>query len=190
MDRRTFTSGLALGLLPCEAMAQGRPDGYRFSPVNPYGLQLTASYWNPIIEQVTAASGVKLTLKIGRTSADTTSYVLAHEVDFAFTNHLFSPERERMGWRVLARRDAPPVNGQIVVLDESPMKSLAQLAEAEIGFPGPEAFIAYKVTHAQRERLRGVVRTRLRQLPTLLRRSAGRPALMITATRAAADEAP
>ena len=122
--------------------------GYKFSPVNQYGLQLTAGYWNPIIDYVTAVSGVKLQLKIGRTSADTTGYVLAQEVDFAFTNHLFSPERERMGWKVLARRDAPPLRGQIAVLDDSPVRTLAQLKDLEVGFPGPEAFLAYKVTYA------------------------------------------
>lgn len=122
---------------------------YEFSPVNQYGLQLTASYWNPIISYVSKVSGVDLELKIGRTSADTTSYVLAQEVDFAFTNHLFSPSRMRMGWSVLARRDSPPVRSQIAVLDDSPIHELTQLKDKEVGFPGPEAFLAYKVSYAQ-----------------------------------------
>lgn len=149
MKRRTVTQGLVLAGLGLAGRAHAQAnDGYRFSPVNQYGLQLTAGYWNPIIDYVTAKSGVKLTLKIGRTSADTTGYVLAQEVDFAFTNHLFSPERERMGWRVLARRDAPSVRGQVVVLEDSPLKAIAQLKDLEVGFPGPEAFIAYKVPYA------------------------------------------
>jgi phosphonate transport system substrate-binding protein len=126
-----------------------QPQHFEFSPVNQYGLQLTASYWNPIINYVSKVSGVELRLKIGRTSADTTSYVLAQEVDFAFTNHLFSPSRMRMGWSVLARRDSPPVRGQIVVLDDSPIRSIAELKDQEVGFPGPEAFVAYKVPYAQ-----------------------------------------
>ncbi|MFO1269906.1 MAG: phosphate/phosphite/phosphonate ABC transporter substrate-binding protein [Rubrivivax sp.] len=153
MQRRHVLAGFGLAAAACAAPAwvraqSARADGYRFSPVNQYGLQLTATYWNPLIEHVSAVSGVKLTLKIGRTSADTTSYVLAQEVDFAFTNHLFSPERERMGWKVLGRRDAPPVQGQLAVLDESPVHKLAQLADAEVGFPGPEAFVSYKVPYA------------------------------------------
>lgn len=127
----------------------GPPAHFEFSPVNQYGLQLTAGYWNPIISHVSKVSGVDLRLKIGRTSADTTSYVLAQEVDFAFTNHLFSPGRVRMGWSVLARRDAPPVRGQIVVLDDSPIRSITELKDLEVGFPGPEAFVAYKVPYAQ-----------------------------------------
>ena len=123
--------------------------GYRFSPVNQYGISLTAAYWNPIIGWVSERSGVKLALKIGRTSADTTSYVLAQEVEFVFTNHLFSPEREQLGWKVLARRQTPPVHGQIVVPADSPIADLTQLAEQEVAFPGPEALVAYKFPYAQ-----------------------------------------
>lgn len=121
---------------------------YRFSPVNQYGLELTASYWNPIIDYVSKKSGIKLQLKIGRTSADTTAYVLAHEVEFVFSNHLFSPERDNLGWKVFGRRDAPPIRAQIVVLPDSPIQSLEQLADKNVAFPGPEALVAYKVVYA------------------------------------------
>jgi len=129
--------------------AQAETHSYNFSPVNQYNLQVSARFWNPIIRYVSARSGVRLNLKLGRTSADTTSYVLAREVDFAFTNHLFSPEREKMGWTVFGRRDAPPVRSQIVVPDDSPVKELADLAGATVVFPGPEALVAYKAGYAE-----------------------------------------
>lgn len=129
--------------------AIGQQASYKFSPVNQYGITLTAEYWNPIIAYVSQRSGVNLQLKIGRTSADTTAYVLAKEVDFVFTNHLFSPEREQMGWKVFGRRKTPPVHGQIVVPEDSPVTDLAQLAGKEVAFPGPEATVAYKFTYAQ-----------------------------------------
>jgi phosphonate transport system substrate-binding protein len=53
--------------------AQDAAKGYRFSPVNQYGINLTAEYWNPIINYVSDQSGVKLQLRIARTSADTTA---------------------------------------------------------------------------------------------------------------------
>jgi phosphonate transport system substrate-binding protein len=96
--------GLAGGRRPRRAQDGGV---YRFSPVNQYGINLTAAYWNPIIAYVSEKSGVKLQLKIGRTSADTTAYVLAQEVEFVFSNHLFSPEREKLGWKVFGRRMTP-----------------------------------------------------------------------------------
>lgn len=128
------------------------PPAYDFSPVNQYNLQVSASFWNPIIRYVSQKSGVRLNLKLGRTSADTTSYVLTREVDFAFTNHLFSPGRARMGWTVFGRRDAPPVRAQIVVSADSNVMTLAQLAGESVVFPGPEAMIAYKVAYAQLQR--------------------------------------
>jgi phosphonate transport system substrate-binding protein len=108
-----------------------------------------ATYWNPILVYVSGKSGVRLNLQLGRTSAETTAAVVAGESDFAFTNHLFSPERAKLGWKVFGRRNAPPVSGQIVVRAMSPIKTLADLEGKTVAFPGLEAFAAYKVTFAQ-----------------------------------------
>jgi phosphonate transport system substrate-binding protein len=122
---------------------------YRFSPINQYGVNLTAAYWNPIINYVSERSGIKLELKIGRTSADTLSFILAREVEFAFTNHLFSPEREKIGWKVFGTRQVPPVKAEIVVPADSPITDLAQLTGKEVAFSGPEAMLGYKFPYAQ-----------------------------------------
>jgi phosphonate transport system substrate-binding protein len=122
---------------------------YQFSPVNQYNLKLSAGFWNPIVRYVSNKSGVRLNLKLGRTSADTTSFVLTREVDFAFTNHLFSPEREKLGWTVFARPDRAPVHAQVVVPADSPVRSLADLAGGTVVFPGPEALLAYKIPYAE-----------------------------------------
>ncbi|OYU93044.1 MAG: ABC transporter substrate-binding protein [Burkholderiales bacterium PBB5] len=117
--RRHFLKCLLASLPLCASAAQAAGEGYRFSPVNQYGINVTAAYWNPIIAYVSEKSGVPLQLKIGRTSADTTSYVLAQEVEFIFSNHMFSPEREQLGWKVFGRRFTPPVRGQIIVPTDS-----------------------------------------------------------------------
>lgn len=141
---------LALAALVVAPFAHAQENGvYRFSPVNQYGIELTASYWNPIIDYVAARSGVKLKLKIGRTSADTTAYVLANEVEFVFSNHLFSPERDQLGWKTFGRRDTPPLHSQIVVLADSTVQKLEQLANDPVAFPGPEAVVAYKFSYSQ-----------------------------------------
>jgi phosphonate transport system substrate-binding protein len=144
-----FVAAIAISAPVFAGVSHAADRTYNFSPVNQFGVQLTASYWNPIITYISAKSGVGLTLKMGRTSADTTSFVLAQEVDFAFTNHLFSEERRKMGWTVFGRRDYPPVRGEIVVPENSPIKDIAQLADQDVGFPGPEALIAYKVPYAR-----------------------------------------
>ena len=142
-------TGLVLLAFALPATAGAAPHSYNFSPVNQYNLKVSASFWNPIVRYVSAKSGVQLNLKLGRTSADTTSYVLAREVDFAFTNHLFSPDREKMGWTVFGRRDAPPVRAQIVVPADSPVQNLEELAGSTVVFPGPEALIGYKAPYAE-----------------------------------------
>ncbi len=128
--------------------ARAQETVYRFSPVNQWDINKTAAYWNPIIQYVSAKSGVKLQLKIGRTSADTTSYVLAQEVEFVFSNHLFSPEREALGWKVFGRRQAPELHGQIAVPADSPITRLEELKGEDVAFAGPEAFVGYKVPYA------------------------------------------
>ncbi|WP_345534500.1 phosphate/phosphite/phosphonate ABC transporter substrate-binding protein [Viridibacterium curvum] len=141
-----WAAGLAcfIGLL---AGAQAEDVVYRFSPVNQWDINKTAAYWNPIIQYVSDKSGVKLQLKIGRTSADTTAYVLAQEVEFVFSNHLFSPEREALGWKVFGRRQDPEIRGAIAVPEDSPIAKLEDLKGQEVAFAGPEAFIGYKVTY-------------------------------------------
>jgi len=149
---RRLSSGLAAvaaGFAALVASPACAAQEYRFSPVNQYGIKLTAEYWNPIIEYVSQKSGVKLALKLGRTSADTTSFVLTQEVEFIFSNHFFSPEREKLGWKVVARRDTPAITAQIVVPADSPVRELADLDGHEVAFPGAEALVAYKFPYAQ-----------------------------------------
>ena len=140
---------IAALILSAPAMALAQGTVYRFSPVNQWDINKTAAYWNPIIKYVSQQSGVQLELKIGRTSADTTAYVLAKEVEFIFSNHLFSPDREKLGWKVFGRRWTPPLQGQIAVPADSPITRLEELKGQEVVFAGPEAFVGYKVTYGQ-----------------------------------------
>lgn len=148
---RLFISGF-LSMTAMLAQAQqphSQQPVYRFSPVNQWDIPKTAAYWNPIIQYVSQQSGVQLELKIGRTSADTTAYVLAQEVEFVFSNHLFSPERDKLGWKVFGRRTGPALQGQIAVLDNSPIRTLEELDKQDMVFAGPEAFVGYRVPQAE-----------------------------------------
>jgi phosphonate transport system substrate-binding protein len=140
--------GYALLLLGLNAQAE-EGGGYRFSPVNQWDIVKTAAYWNPIIQYVSEKSGVRLQLKIARTSTDTTHYVLAQEVEFVFSNHLFSPDREALGWKVFGRREGPEIHGQIAVPEASPITRLEELAGQDVAFAGAEAFVGYKVPYAR-----------------------------------------
>ena len=52
--RQALAIGLALaGGLATAPLAQAADAaGYRFSPVNQYGINITAAYWNPIVAYV------------------------------------------------------------------------------------------------------------------------------------------
>ena len=142
LTRRAALLAAAFSLAAAALPSRAAGATYQFSPVNQYGIQVTAAYWNPIIDYVSEKSGVQLRLKIGRTSADTTAYVLAQEVDFVFSNHLFSPEREQLGWRVFGRRQTPPIHAQIIVPADSPIKELAQLEGKDVAPAAPAASAA------------------------------------------------
>lgn len=148
MLRRLAATVLSACCALCASPALADDPTYRFSPVNQWDINKTAAYWNPIIQYVSDKSGVKLQLKIGRTSADTTSYVLTQEVEFVFSNHLFSPERDALGWKVFGRRNAPALHGQLAVPADSGITRIEDLKGQEVAFAGPEAFIGYKVPSA------------------------------------------
>jgi phosphonate transport system substrate-binding protein len=132
---------LALGTV-CQAAP---PTPYAFGVLNHRSLQATAAYWNPILSYVTAHSGVPLELHIGRTANETTDRVAAGKLDFAYTNHLFTPKRDQLGWQVLARQDSSGIRGQVVALDRSPVKTLQALAGKPVAFANPYGFTGYYV---------------------------------------------
>jgi phosphonate transport system substrate-binding protein len=126
----------------CQAAPQSP---FAFGVLNQRSLQATAAYWNPILNYVSTRSGVPLELHIARTANETTDRVVAGQLDFAYTNHLFTPKRDRLGWRVLARQDSAGIRGQVVVLDSSPVKTLQELADQTVAFANPYAFVGYYV---------------------------------------------
>ncbi len=130
-----------LGTVGCATAAEP----YAFGVLNQRSLQATAAYWNPILNYVSARSGVPLELHIGRTANETTDRAVAGSLDFAYTNHLFTPKRAQLGWRVLARQDSQGIRGQVVVLDNAAANTLKDLQGKEVAFANPYAVVGYYV---------------------------------------------
>lgn len=128
---------LAAGAAPAQAL--------RFGVLNQRSPQLTAQYWNPILEHVSRKSGVALELHIGKSAPDTTAMAVRGELDFYYTNHLFTVERDRLGWRVFGRAAGDGIRAEIVVAADSPIKALADLNGLGVVFPSAEAFVGYWV---------------------------------------------
>lgn len=114
-----------------------------FGVLNQRSIALTAELWNPILRHVSARSGVPLRLKMGKTAQETTQMTVRGAFDFVYTNHLFTPERDKLGYRVIARFDTPGIRGQIVVPDDAPISALSELQGSEVAFPTPDGFTGY-----------------------------------------------
>ncbi|HKQ65170.1 MAG TPA: phosphate/phosphite/phosphonate ABC transporter substrate-binding protein [Methylomirabilota bacterium] len=104
---------------------------------------LTAQFWNPILRYVSEKSGVLLQLKVAQTGPEHTAMVRRGEYHFLYSNHNFIKENEESGYRVFGRSKDDVGTGEIVVLKDSPIKSLTELQGQEVVFPHTAAFYGY-----------------------------------------------
>ena len=78
-------------------------------------------------------SGVPLELKLAKTAQEGNAIAEKGGYDFLYTNHFFTPERDRLGYKVIARPAGPGIRSQIVVPDDSPIQTLQDLKGKEVG---------------------------------------------------------
>ncbi|MBI1891653.1 MAG: phosphate/phosphite/phosphonate ABC transporter substrate-binding protein [Burkholderiales bacterium] len=116
-----------------------------FGVISQRSAVLTAQYWNPILRYVSQRSGVPLQLKLSKTGNEHAAMIRRGEFDFIYSNHNFIPENDTVGYRVMARPLEDAIRGQIIVLADSPIRSLAELQDKEVAFPSPVAFVGYYV---------------------------------------------
>ncbi len=134
--------GIAAGLaIPSAATAQAKP--YAFNVLNQRSIALTAEYWNPILSYVTAKTGIPLELKLAKTAKEGNAAAEQGAYDFLYTNHFFTPARDKLGYRVIARPAGPGIKSQIVVPADSPVKSLSDLEGKDVAFVSPDGFTGY-----------------------------------------------
>lgn len=135
---------LALAVL-CPSVAQAKP--YAFNVLNQRTLALTAEYWNPILTYVSKKSGVPLELKLAKNSREGNLLAEKGGYDFLYTNHFFTPERDKLGFQVIARPVGPGLQSQIVVPSDSPMRSLQDLEGKDVGFVSIDGFSGYHIPY-------------------------------------------
>ena len=106
-------------------------------------VSLTAQYWNPILTYVGRKSGVPLELKLVKTAGEGNANAEAGAYEFLYTNHFFTPERDRLGYKVIARPAGPGIRSQIVVPVDSPIQTLQDLQGKEVAFVSRDGFTGY-----------------------------------------------
>jgi phosphonate transport system substrate-binding protein len=107
---------------------------------------LTAQYWNPILDYVASKSGVKLELVTTRTGQEASDEGARGKFDFIWDNHIFEPTHAAAAYKVLARPAGDPIKGQIIVAENSALKTLRDLQGQEMGVSSKAAFVGYAVT--------------------------------------------
>ena len=122
------------------ALAQ---QAYAFNVLNQRTISLTAQYWNPIMTYVSQKSGVPIELKLAKTAQEGNAIAEKYGYAFLYTNHFFTPERDRLGYKVIARPAGPGIRSQIVVPKESPIQTLQDLMGKDVGFVSPDGFTGY-----------------------------------------------
>ena len=130
----------ALAVHPPGAAAQ---QAHSFNVLNQRTIALTAQYWNPILIYVSRKSGVPLELKLAKTAREGNAIAEKGGYDFLYTNHFFTPERERLGFKVIVRPAGPGIRSQIVVPEDSPIQTLQNLNGKDVAFVSPDAFAGY-----------------------------------------------
>lgn len=120
---------------------------YSFYVLNQRSVALAAQYWNPIMTYVSRKSGVPLELKLAKTAQEGNAIAERLGYDFQYTNHFFTPERDRLGYRVIARPAGPGIRSQIVVPQDSPIQTLQDLNGKEVGFVSRDGFTGYWVPY-------------------------------------------
>jgi phosphonate transport system substrate-binding protein len=144
MKKSIGTASLVVGLLlvlGTQSWSQNQP--YSFGVIIWRSPTLTAQFWNPILRHVSERSGVPLQLKVANTGTEHTAMVGHGALDFLYSNHNFIKENEASGYRVFARSKDDVGTGEIVVLKDSPVRSLPDLEGQEVVFPHAAAFYGY-----------------------------------------------
>jgi phosphonate transport system substrate-binding protein len=146
MSRRGVIAGLLVVVLSAwVGLANGLPGqgqaAYSFAVVPQFRPERSLQDWTPVFNEIRRRTGIQLTWKPYANIPVFEQGFLAGEPDFAYLNPYHAVmARRAQGYRPLVRDDAKRLTGILVVRKDSPVTSIEQLQNADIGFPAPNAF--------------------------------------------------
>ncbi len=145
MNRRAtmYAAMILVAAFAMRSPSVAAQNAYSFYVLNQRSVALTAQYWNPIFTHVGKKSGVPLELKMAKTAQEGNAIAERGDYAFQYTNHFFTPERDRLGWKVIARPAGPGIRSQIVVPEDSPIQTLQDLSGKDVAFVTPDGFTGY-----------------------------------------------
>ena len=168
MTRRRFLQwagswpALALQAWPAGAGAAAAGEAtrsYSFGVVPQQSAAELARAWIPLFNVLSEAAGFGLRFATAPTIPAFEQRLAAGEYDFAYMNpYHYTVFSQKPGYRALAREKDRRLRGIVVVRQDSPLRTLADLAQREIAYPAPASFAATVLVRAELER-QGIVTT-------------------------------
>jgi phosphonate transport system substrate-binding protein len=130
---------------------------YTFGVVPQFEQRKLVRIWRPILNELEQRTGLKFRLVGTPKIPAFEQQFLAGEFDFAYMNpyHVISAH-DSQGYQPLVRDGGRTLKGVIVVPKDSPITSPAELADAEMAFPSPNALGASLLIRADLFRQFGV----------------------------------
>src|SRR4051812_30631553 len=143
MMQRAFVCAALVAAAVMSAPLARADQALGFYVLNQRTIALAAQYWNPILTHVSKKSGVALDLKLAKTAQEGNINAEKGKYDLLYTNHFFTPERDRLGYKVILRPAGPGIHSQIVVPEDSSIQTLHDPGGKDVAFVSPEAFAGY-----------------------------------------------
>ncbi len=134
------------------AAGQTQPNGVTFAVIPQFDPRKLGAIWTPVITELAARSGVRLSLVIPATMSEFQHGLAAGRYDFVYANpYQLLREADRQGYRPLVR-DAEPLRGILVVRADSRVNSPAALDGKVLAVPSQNAVAASLLLRAELER--------------------------------------
>ncbi|MBT8119426.1 MAG: phosphate/phosphite/phosphonate ABC transporter substrate-binding protein [Gammaproteobacteria bacterium] len=150
MKKNLYLAVLSLFIaLPVSHSAQAEKI-YSVGVVPQFEARRINEIWQPILEEVSQQSGIKLELKASSSIPVFEKQLAAGEFDFAYMNPYHAiVSNEEQGYAPLLRDTGRSLYGVIVVKQDSPIQSVKELDGKIVAFPSPNALGAALLPRAE-----------------------------------------
>lgn len=133
--------GLLLSAPAVQAASAASERTYSVVVAPQMGAEAMHKAWAPLLDALSRETGLHFALQIPPSIPAQEVLLLRGQPDFAFVDpYLMLPARKAHGYVPLLRNGGTPLQGQLLVRDDSPAQSLRDLDGAVIAFPAPNAF--------------------------------------------------
>lgn len=123
---------------------------YSVGVVPQFETRRIAEIWQPILDEVSQQSGIKLQLKASSSIPVFEKQLAAGEFDFAYMNPYHAiVSNEQQGYAPVLRDTGRSLFGVIVVKKDSPIQSVNELNGKTVAFPSPNALGATLLPRAE-----------------------------------------